>query len=195
MNAPTTQSEVAPYLAQDARWSNAAIVVQYKGVEIALRKLCTDMRIAYSTVWGRLKKGWAVEDAIDTPARRPAGSKIYHANGYAKVSAARVSEHIQIAELALRKSLPKAAEVHHVNCIKTDNRNCNLVICNDHAYHSLLHMRTRALDACGNPNFRKCAICGEWDDPKNMYQRKTKQGQWHRACGNITRAERKRNAK
>lgn len=46
-------------------------------------------------------------------------------------SSGNVLEHILIAEKALGKHLPDKAEVHHVNEIKTDNRNENLVICQD----------------------------------------------------------------
>jgi hypothetical protein len=48
-------------------------------------------------------------------------------------------EHVHVAERALGKRLPKRAIVHHVNEIKHDNRPANLVICEDHLYHKLLH--------------------------------------------------------
>lgn len=77
-------------------------------------------------------------------------------------------EHIIVAEKALGKFLPPSAEVHHVNEMKGDNRNNNLVICQDGAYHKALHSRMRALKACGNPNWKKCNICKQWDDPINL---------------------------
>ena len=52
-------------------------------------------------------------------------------------------EHILIAEKAFGGPLPQGAEVHHVNEIKTDNRNQNLVICENNAYHKLLHARMK----------------------------------------------------
>ena len=173
------------------RWSNKPKVVTYAGREYTLRQLCEAKQISFTTVFGRLKKGWSLNDAVDTPPRLSADAITLHAHGYAKRSTARRSLHVEMAERALGKPLPPGVEVHHVNGIKHDNRPENLVICPDHAYHFLLHARQRAMDACGDPSFRKCEICGEWGNPDQMYQRKKKPGQWHRACGNKARAQRK----
>lgn len=78
-----------------------------------------------------------------------------------------VLEHLIVAEKALGKSLPVGAEVHHVNEIKSDNRNNNLVICQDTAYHQLLHQRLDAYKACGNPNWRRCRVCKQYGDPSS----------------------------
>lgn len=51
---------------------------------------------------------------------------------------------------------------------KLNNDGSNLVICPNDAYHKLLHLRTRALNECGNATFRKCQFCGVWDDPASM---------------------------
>ncbi len=53
-------------------------------------------------------------------------------------------EHIAIAERALGKSLPALAKVHHVDGSTTRNANSNLVICENQAYHLLLHARGSA---------------------------------------------------
>lgn len=89
--------------------------------------------------------------------------------------------HIQAAEKAIGKKLPKGAEVHHLNHDPSDNRNTNLVICQDHKYHSLLHMREEALSVTGDPNMRLCKICGIFSNPSRM--KYTKQGQmYHTKC-------------
>lgn len=99
-------------------------------------------------------------------------------NGY-------VFEHLLLAEAALGKPLPPRAEVHHVRG-KHDNR--ALVICEDRKYHQLLHQRQRALDACGNPNWRQCGYCSRYDDPTNLYI--NPHNCFHRDCKNTYRRER-----
>lgn len=76
--------------------------------------------------------------------------------------------HVEVAEKALGRPLPKGAIVHHANEDKHDNRPSNLVICPSRAYHNLLHRRMRALDACGHADWLKCSICGKYDDPQNL---------------------------
>ena len=112
----------------------------------------------------------------------------YIVNGYKMYSRKRqglrrVAEHVLIVEKALGKPIPLGAEIHHVNSIRHDNRNSNLVLCPNHAYHNLLHVRTNALEKCGNANFRKCNYCRNYDDPKNMYAHPSKQTSfWHKKC-------------
>lgn len=79
-----------------------------------------------------------------------------------------VLEHILIAEKALGRFLPHRAVVHHANEIEEDNRNCNLIICEDQAYHMLLHQRRRAFLASGHAEYLKCQFCQRYDDPSTM---------------------------
>jgi hypothetical protein len=114
-----------------------------------------------------------------------------HDNGHGYLrGTGKVLQHVAIAERVMGKPLPAQAEVHHVNGVRNDNRNQNLVICEDHAYHMLLHVRQRALDACGNPNYRKCSYCGEWDDSENLTVAGASQR--HRTCHNAHMRERYR---
>jgi len=72
------------------------------------------------------------------------------------------------AEAALGKPLPKGADVHHVDENKNNNVSRNLVICQDRAYHSLLHFRLRVLRAGGDPNTQK--VCSRCKQPKDFDQ-------------------------
>ena len=91
-------------------------------------------------------------------------------------------EHVSKAEEAPGKELPRFAEVHHLNGIRSDNRNENLVICPSRAYHKLLHQRQKSLEACGNPNFRKCPFCKIYDDPTKMKHNVGSRYFYHTAC-------------
>ncbi|MEI7636165.1 MAG: HNH endonuclease [Syntrophus sp. (in: bacteria)] len=57
-----------------------------------------------------------------------------------------VYEHILIAEHALGKELPKNAVIHHVDHNTLNNKNSNLVICQDQGYHLLLHVKERRMN-------------------------------------------------
>lgn len=72
------------------------------------------------------------------------------------------------------KMLPRGAIVHHFNEDPSDNRNGNLVVCPDDAYHFLLHARARVLRAGGEPNREKfCSRCDK-TKPFSEFTRSTK---------------------
>ena len=96
-------------------------------------------------------------------------------NGY-------VLEHIVVAERALGKSLPAGALVHHVNEIRHENRNSNLVICQGRAYHSLLHRRMRARATGVDPSWRRCRFCQEYDNPRRLFVPESGDSPYHRRC-------------
>jgi hypothetical protein len=80
-----------------------------------------------------------------------------------------VTDSILVAEKSLGEYLPKNAVVHHVDNNPKNNNPDNLVVCENHKYHMLLHQRQRALEACGHAGWRKCKFCKEYDDPTNLY--------------------------
>ena len=137
---------------------------------------------------------WARTDAMRGP-NNPGwhGGRIIHASGYIMVQApdhvranngGYVLEHILVAEHAIGKLLPPQAEVHHVNEIKSENRGSNLVLCEDRAYHQLLHRRLRAYRACGNPRARQCWLCKKWGSELSAKKGVAVE---HRECGNAYR--------
>lgn len=95
--------------------------------------------------------------------------------------------HVLIAEMAIGKALPKEAVVHHINGVRNDNRNANLLICPDNAYHQLIHARAKAYDSCGNPDWCKCKFCKTYDAIENLTsfkdKRRSKSKQYyHKIC-------------
>ncbi len=72
----------------------------------------------------------------------------------------RLPEHVYVAEIALGHALPSSAQVHHVDENRSNNASANLVICENAAYHLLIHARQRVVNAGGNPNKEKlCSTC------------------------------------
>jgi HNH endonuclease len=96
-------------------------------------------------------------------------------------------EHIVLAEKALGGPLPRGACVHHFDEDPTNNAFGNLILCPDQAYHSLLHRRQKALEACGNANRRRCNYCYRYDDPANLYVSPDEKHAHHRRCRAETR--------
>lgn len=105
-----------------------------------------------------------------TVVNRPAGAGSIRTDGYTmhESGGRAVLEHVQVAERALGKSLPKGVQIHHVDEDRSNNAPDNLVICEDAAYHQLLHRRRRALKACGHADWRKCHICQQYDHPEHL---------------------------
>jgi hypothetical protein len=91
-----------------------------------------------------------------TPARHGAGYLIDLLG-----PAERKLAHRAVVDRALGRELPRKHPVHHVDENKTNNAHCNLVVCENEAYHQLLHDRARTVRAGGRPSVeRLCATCG-----------------------------------
>lgn len=135
-------------------------------------------------------------------ASRWTGGKIL-SHGYARIlkpehpradSKGYVYEHILIVEAVTGKLLLERHEVHHVNGNKADNRNGDLVVCESLAYHRLLHLRSKALRACGHPDWRVCSFCKGFSPPQEMTI--TKDGRvFHNKCRGESRREKYRSRK
>jgi len=121
-------------------------------------------------IWGSATRVKVGQTGVHHPAWR-GGRRIgryvrMHVPDHPRASkSGEVPEHTIIAENALGKYLPVSAEVHHVDKVRTNNANSNLVICQDHVYHELLHCRMRVRESGGNPDTDK--ICSWCKHPKN----------------------------
>lgn len=123
------------------------------------------------------------------------GYVMVHRPEHPRACKGHVMEHILVAEGALGRDLAEDAVVHHVNGIRSENAGHNLVLCQDRAYHNLIHYRARAREACGHAGWLKCWICGKYDAPENMWHRYTPQvTARHRACAARRKRERKAQA-
>lgn len=104
---------------------------------VAGEKLCTFH-------YRKFKEGLPL---INDRINRPRGTGTFDTRGYIVIQDCGVMkfEHRMIVEKAMGKPLPDYAIVHHLNEIKSDNRNRNLVVCPSDAYHKLLHRRAKEL--------------------------------------------------
>ena len=92
-----------------------------------------------------------------------------------------VRTHILLAEEALGRLLPEGAQVHHVDEDKGNNSPGNLVICQDQTYHRLLHLRTAAYRATGDPTQRRCVFCKCWSPIASMSVHANER-YYHKSC-------------
>jgi len=80
----------------------------------------------------------------EAPLLRKNGYVYFYSPDHPRQSMGRVPEQILIAEKTLGRFLKNNEVVHHINGIKTDNRNSNLLICTD-SYHRFIHAKISGL--------------------------------------------------
>ena len=115
------------------------------------------------------------------------GHRLASANGFIR------EYHFLIENLLPGIFDPKKGHVvHHVDDDHNNNTPSNLVLCESHGYHMLIHARRRAYRACGNANYRKCWFCSKYDDIKKLHFHKNA-APHHRDCRKKYRRERKLN--
>lgn len=110
-----------------------------------------------------------------------------------------IQEHILVAEQKLGRPLNDAEVIHHINGNKGDNSLENIYICASVAEHADIERAIRAYKACGHADWRKCVICHEYDDPKNMTtyicgRHKRSSASYHKKCNAEVSLKRRRKA-
>lgn len=115
---------------------------------------------------------------------KPKNGRVLGGDGYVRLnmsshpraSKGYVREHIVVAMKATGVSISARNQVHHVNEVRSDNRTSNLVICEDAAYHKLLHQRARALRACGRADWRSCQFCKTYSPVDQLLFKRSRTG-------------------
>ena len=93
----------------------------------------------------------------------------YNNEGYVVLSHGK-TEHRLVVEQVLGRELKASEIVHHVDGNRENNTKSNLVLCPSRAYHHLIHVRQRVVDAGGNPNKDKwCSFCKTIHDKTEFY--------------------------
>lgn len=134
-----------------------------KPLTCALGTLCAcgcgrETRIATRNIAARgtrkaYRKGEAFECVRGHRVRKPSS----YLNRRTGIGTTVEAVHRTRAAIALGKPLPKGAVVHHADGSRDEN--APLVICQDAAYHNLLHARMRVLAAGGDPNKQRICSC------------------------------------
>lgn len=95
--------------------------------------------------------------------------KVLHQNGYIYIWKpehplaifSRIPAQVLMAEKVLGRYLKKGEIVHHINGIKTDNRNSNLLICSEF-YHKSLHAKLNGFGTKIQSNTERDTVTGRF---------------------------------
>jgi hypothetical protein len=154
--------------------------ITYKGITDSISGWARRTGIKKSRLCLRIKNGLALDDVFNPDKLSASKGTAKSTDGYYVNGQCKKIHRIK-AESVLGRNLADDEHVHHIDGNKLNNENRNLLICK-HEYHSLLHQRMRAMDACGNPEWRKCKFCGEYDDTTNLYIHPTRTEASHLSC-------------
>jgi hypothetical protein len=159
-------------------------LITHNGETRSIAKWAEVSGIKPGTLARRLQKGVEFREAIKPESRRQKRSGNHYKTtsiGNQKV----IRDHILVVQRALGKPIPKGSVVHHIDGDINNNANSNLVLCQSHSYHAIIHARDRALKESGDANKRKCVFCKTYDNPENMQLHGTvRASMTHRECYN-----------
>lgn len=119
--------------------------------------------------------------------------RIYkHGHPNAKVNG-QIFEHVFVMTEMLGRALTDLEVVHHVDEDKMNNSPKNLQLFATQAEHLSHHKCLRAMQECGNPDYRKCPFCGHYDNPEEMVKQRAggSETYLHKACKDLANAERR----
>ena len=92
-----------------------------------------------------------------------------------------IREHHLVLEKTLGRPVLAIEAPHHIDGDKANNAVGNLMLFQTHSMHHAYHKRLKAFGLCGHYDWRKCNLCHEWDDPKNLSTNIANHA-YHRAC-------------
>jgi hypothetical protein len=97
--------------------------------------------------------------------------RVHNTDKYPKREGER--EHIIIVLQARKgKPLPPKSEIHHFDGDRSNNKNNNLVVCPNTAYHRLIEARTKRYKETGDFNLKKCIMCKQIKSLDNFHKDK-----------------------
>lgn len=156
---------------------------------VKVHPACQQCGRSFETVPSVVEKGWGRFCSMECKfafRSMPDNMNGFLARGYRK-KASRF-EHRIIAERVVGRSLPATVVIHHVNGQPADNRHSNLVICENSAYHSLLHVRARIVKRGGDPQRQKiCSGCQELKVKAEFWRAKRTWDGFQQMCRNCDR--------